>query len=162
VTALAKNKSEKPVTLSLPSRCPEGPVAFHGLGERYDYYRSCAKGACAGPREPERFTISPGQTMELAAIEIDPNGGDCTAALPTGRYTVSFSVPFSGQGCAGTFATVDGRAAPKQPPPVKPATRAECPSAPACGIACPGGEYARDDNGCTTCGCLDRRGILSP
>jgi hypothetical protein len=134
---------------------------FQGLGESYDYYRSCAKGACAGAREPERFTLLPGQTIELATIEVDPKGASCTAALPPGRHTISFSVPLAGQVCAGAFATVEGPAAPKAPPP-EPAPRAPCPPMPACGIACPGGEFARDANGCSTCGCVDRRGVLSP
>lgn len=161
VVALAKNRAPQAVTLSLPSRCPQGPIVFHGLGDGYDYYRSCAKGACAGPRNPETFTIQPGKTVELAAIEVDPKGGGCTEPLPSGRHSVSFSVPFAGQVCAGTFAVVEGRAAPK-PPPAKPAPKAPCPPAPTCGIACPGGEFARDANGCTTCGCVDRRGVLTP
>jgi hypothetical protein len=161
VIALVNNKSGKAVTLSLPSRCPQGPVVFHGLGESYDYYRSCAKGACAGPREPERFTLAPGRTVELAAIEIDPKGDGCTGALPEGRHAISFSLPFAGQVCAGTFASVEGGAASK-PTPAKPEPRAPCPPMPACGIACPGGEFARDANGCTTCGCVDRRGVVPP
>jgi hypothetical protein len=162
VTALAKNKSNEPVTLNLPSRCPQGPVVFHGLGEGYDYYGSCAMGACAGPREPERFRLAPGQTVELAAVQIDPGGAGCTVALPEGKHAVTFTVPRAGQVCVGTFASVEGPPAPKPKAPAKPPPRATCPPMPTCGLACPSGEFARDANGCPTCGCVDRRGILQP
>lgn len=160
VTALAKNKSSKEITLSLPSRCPQGPVVFQGLGDGYDYYGTCAKGACAGPRDPERFTLPSGRTVELAAIEVDPKGGACTPPLPPGRHRISFTVPHGGEVCAGTFATLEVREAPKPPP--EPARKASCPPMPACGIACPGGAFARDANGCPLCGCDERRGVLAP
>lgn len=40
---------------------------------------------------------------------------------------------------------------PTKTPP-KPAER-RCPPQPACGIACPNGNYAHDENGCSLCGC---------
>lgn len=106
VTAYARNKSAKPIRLELPSRCPQGPVVFSGLSPEYDYYRSCTKGACGGPRTPVVFEIKPGEQIELEAVEIDPQGANCTAPLPPGTHAITFAVPFAGKSCFGATATV--------------------------------------------------------
>jgi len=106
VVAFARNKTQKPIRLELPSRCPQGPVVFTGLSPEYDYYRSCTKGACAGPRDPIAFEIAPGQQIELEMVEIDPQGAGCTAALPPGKHAITFAVPFAGKSCFASAATV--------------------------------------------------------
>jgi len=106
ITAFARNKSAKPIRLELPSRCPQGPVVFSGLSPEYDYYRSCAKGACGGPRDPVVFEIKPGEQIELEMVEIDPQGANCTAPLPPGTHSITFAVPFAGKSCFGATATV--------------------------------------------------------
>jgi hypothetical protein len=163
VVALAHNRTDKPITLELPDRCPQGPVVFVGLSPEYDYYGTCAAGACAGPRDPVRFNLDPGQRIELAAIMVRPGGGGCTQALPPGRHHIGFSVPYRGQTCSRGPAAIEVRD-PKPPPrpPTKtaPAPGVTCPPMPACGIACPGGSFARDAQGCPLCGCAERRGVM--
>jgi len=106
ITAVARNKSAHHLTLELPDRCPQGAVVFAGLPGDYDYYRSCTKGACAGPRKPVRFELEPGEELELEAIDVDPGGANCTQPLPKKSYAVSFAVPFAGAVCAGKFAKI--------------------------------------------------------
>jgi hypothetical protein len=86
---VAENATDAPLSFSFPDRCPQGPVRFSGLGEEYDYYRSCTKGACMGPRSPVRFTLQPGESRTIESVQLSPGGGNCVAALAPGRYEIA-------------------------------------------------------------------------
>jgi hypothetical protein len=107
VVARARNLTSEAVTLELPDRCPQGPVVFQGLPGEYDYYVSCAKGACAGPREPLRFRLDPNQEVELTAVAISPGGGNCNQPLAPGRYELGFALAGPPSSCAGSFAVIE-------------------------------------------------------
>src|SRR5690606_37048629 len=68
LVARATNLTQETITLTAPDACPAGPVRFMGLPAGYDYYGTCNAGACRGPRDPVRWTLAPGQTVELASI----------------------------------------------------------------------------------------------
>jgi hypothetical protein len=91
--ALAENATDAPLSISFPDRCPQGPVQFHGLGSDYDYYRSCTKGACMGPREPVRFSLQPHEKRTIASVQLSPRGGNCVAPLAPGHYEIAPIAP---------------------------------------------------------------------
>jgi hypothetical protein len=158
LTARVKNVTKSKLDVSVPDRCPQGPAAFQGLRAGYDYYAACTKGACAGPREPRRFTLAPGESMEIAAVEIEPARSQCDGALEPGSYTMSFSFETPLKLCTGQLPVLEV-------PSPKPAVRkpsGPCPPQPACGIACPGGAFAVDENGCTQCACAERTPSIGP
>jgi len=150
VTASLRNVTKAQLEVDLPDRCPLGPAAFSGLGDEYDYYTACARGACAGARKPIHLTLGAGQTVELTSISIDPKHGNCNRPLAPGRYTLSFGVQTKHRLCGGTTGTLQIGSPPSAP--VKPKPKRACPPQPACGIACPGG-YREDPEGCSTCAC---------
>jgi hypothetical protein len=85
----AENVGVDPLEVSLPDRCPQGPIALEGLGEGYDYYRTCNAGACSGPRPSKRVSLPPGATKELASTTVHLRGAPpCTEALTEGRYRI--------------------------------------------------------------------------
>ena len=152
VSAMMRNLTKVKLELTLPDRCPSGPANFSGLRDGYDYYAACASGACATPRPELRYTLAPGQAVEITSLEIDPKQTSCNAVLTAGHYSLGFSVQTVRRVCGGKpgeFEVVEAKAKPL--PPAKP--RAPCPRGPACGIACPGGRFAHDANGCSVCGC---------
>jgi hypothetical protein len=156
VTAALRNVTKQKLDVDVPDRCPQGPAVFHGLGDEYDYYTSCTRGACAGPRATNRVSIEPGETVELASIRIDPQHGSCNRPLVPGRYTLSFGVQTKQRLCGGTPATLDVGSPSPAPKPKR-----ACPPAPACGIGCPGG-YRDDPDGCSTCACKPENVVLPP
>jgi hypothetical protein len=94
--ASVKNLTDGPLTLTLEDRCPGGEAWFSGLEPpdgSYDYYRTCAMGACMDGRPPKVFALSPGETVEIASAEIDPAGKKpCNRPIATGTYQLSFSL----------------------------------------------------------------------
>jgi hypothetical protein len=161
ITARLKNLSKNPLEVEAPDRCPQGPAYFHGLGEDYDYYGACTQGACTSPRAPFRLLIPVGETVDVATIQVDPAGNGCNAPLPPGAYAVSFGIPTKNVYCGGPAAQFERKA----PPETKPRTAAppkKCATQPACGIACPGGNYARDEHGCSTCSCANGPSRIAP
>ena len=153
VTARLRNLTKEALVVEMPDRCPQGPAIFHGLRDGYDYYVSCMKGACMGGRPPIRHSIPAGQTIDVESIEINPVDGNCNTPLEPGSYRLSFAFQTPLRLCGGPTATLEVRPpATKPPPPAKPTK--PCPPMPTCGIACPGGEFARDADGCSTCGCV--------
>jgi hypothetical protein len=158
LTARVKNVTKGKLDVSVPDRCPQGAAAFQGLRAGYDYYAACTKGACAGPRESRRFTLAPGESVELAAVEINPARSQCDGALEPGSYPMSFSFETPLKLCTGQLPVLEV-------PSPKPAVRkpsGSCPPQPACGIACPGGALAVDENGCTQCACAERTPSVGP
>ncbi len=176
VVARVHNPSARAVGFEAEDRCPSGPVVFRGLPDGYDYYGTCAMGACAGPRPRLKLVVAPGATLTLASINVDPEGSACNRELPLGRYPVSFALEIDGTACEGGGAIVE-RLGRSEPPPVplpvpsappagpnheRPAPkRGKCPPMPACGIACPpGSSMAHDAQGCSLCACEDPPGVL--
>lgn len=168
--AYAASASDDPVELVLPDRCPNGPGTFTGLPAGYDVYGTCNAGACP-PAPPRRLTLDDAWT-ELAQASLDPRGGVCNAPLPAGHYAIGFELDTEVSVCllgaaafevapTPTVRTRPTRPAPTTPPAPptapSPTTRA-CPPMPACGLACPAGGFARDENGCTLCACDDTFG----
>lgn len=149
VSALLRNLTSEPLEVNLPDPCPRGPAEFSGLPSGYDYYGVCAAGACPAPRPPLHLSFAPGQSREVTSIDIDPKQTSCTPPLPPAQYLLGFSVKTTVAVCSGAPGKIEIKAPP--PPPAKP--KAQCPPKPACGIFCPGGRFAHDENGCALCRC---------
>jgi hypothetical protein len=95
--ARAKNLTSTPLELTLKDRCPGGEVQFSGLGHGYDYYRTCAMGACPGGRPPKVFALPPGATVDISSPNIDPDGaGPCNEPIAAGKYELTFTLPLEG------------------------------------------------------------------
>jgi hypothetical protein len=155
ITAIVHNVSNRARSFELPDRCPAGPAAFFGLPGGYDYHRTCAMGACA-EHKPRRFSVEPGQRIEIDAVTIDPAGGSCNQPLPSGQYHVGFTITYPGVTCPGSWATVGETPKPAPAPPLPktaPDRHTSCPGMPNCDLFCPGGAFARDNKGCTICAC---------
>jgi hypothetical protein len=94
--ARAKNLTAKPLELTLADRCPGGEAHFSGLETQdgyYDYYHTCAMGACAGGRPPIVIPLPPGEIVDISSAQIDPDGGrPCNGPIAAGTYKLSFSV----------------------------------------------------------------------
>ncbi|HEX2571737.1 MAG TPA: hypothetical protein VH877_19410 [Polyangia bacterium] len=166
LTARARNRSSKPVTLYTPDYCGGGgPALFVGLRPGYDAYNACSRGPCLQPRGVTQFTIPPGATQTLTEVTLHPDGDGCNAPLPPGRYAISFELPHQAEGvrvCAVKEPYRLVRKAPpakiippepSPPPPIphRPAP-SRCPPPIPCGIYCPYG-MAKDENGCSDCSC---------
>jgi hypothetical protein len=94
--ARAKNLTANPLELTLADRCPGGEAHFSGLESQdgsYDYYHTCAMGACAGGRPPIVIALPPGELVDISSAQIDPTGKKpCNRPIATGTYNLSFSV----------------------------------------------------------------------
>jgi hypothetical protein len=94
--ARAKNLTAKPLELTLEDRCPGGEAHFSGLDSQdgsYDYYHTCAMGACAGGRPPIVIALPPGELVDISSTQIDPDGQtSCNGSIAAGTYKLSFSV----------------------------------------------------------------------
>jgi hypothetical protein len=85
----AKNLTRQRLEFSIPERCPNGPVDFEGLPAGYDYYGTCASGACQGWPALRQIALPPGALQPLAEARVFIDGrAPCTTALPPGRYHV--------------------------------------------------------------------------
>lgn len=150
--ALLRNLTKARLEIDTPDQCPRGPANFGGLPEGFDYYMSCTAGACL-PRSAQHFSLAPGQSVQVAAIEIDPKQTSCNAPLAPGHYDLGFNLQAKQGVCGGKQGAIDvaAPAAASTPKPSK--SKPPCPRGPACGIACPSGRYAHDANGCSVCAC---------
>jgi hypothetical protein len=94
--ARAKNLTAKPLELTLTDRCPGGEANFSGLETQdgsYDYYQTCAMGACAPGRPPKVIALPPGEIVDISSTQIDPAGDrPCLSPIAAGTYELSFSV----------------------------------------------------------------------
>ncbi len=154
VSAMLRNLTNEQLELELPDRCPQGAAQFSGLPAGFDYYGSCVAGACAEPRSNVHLSLAPGQALELAAIDIDPKQTSCNAPLPPGQYQLGFGIATNLRVCGGNPGKIEISARPSKPVSATPAKpKGPCQPWPACAIACPGGRYAHDENGCAICGC---------
>jgi hypothetical protein len=104
--------------------------------------------------------MSPGQSIEVTTIRVEPDGNGCNAPLEPGTYFVSFGMSTGHVLCGGPAAHFDRKAMPAKAR--KASAAKKCPPQPACGIACPGGRFARDENGCSTCGCAKGPAVVVP
>jgi hypothetical protein len=97
--ARAKNLTTKPLELTLSDRCPGGEAHFSGLEVQdgsYDYYHTCAMGACAGGRPPIVIALPPGEIVNISGAQIDPDGRKpCNDPIAVGTYKLSFSLPLA-------------------------------------------------------------------
>jgi hypothetical protein len=95
--ARAKNLTTKPLELTLKDRCPGGEAQFSGLGDAYDYYATCAMGACAGGRPPRVIALPPGETVDISSTDIDPDGdAPCNEPIAARKYELTFTLPLEG------------------------------------------------------------------
>jgi hypothetical protein len=155
LTAVMSNLTRAPIEVVLPERCPSGPIAFSGLGAKYDYYGVCAATPCQPLAAEQRRSI-PSGTHELARTAIDPRGTACAPPLAPARYTITFPpprLPAHVRACSSASPILDLR----RPPPVRkrPPKRSTCENANvrACDLFCPNGEYLKDAEGCSLCAC---------
>lgn len=126
LTAIAEG-GEADYVLELEDRCPNGLVGFEGLGAGYDYYGTCAKGACPGGRSAQRIRIGSHQRVPLSTTTIDPlTETACTKPLAKGRYIVRSVLPEGAQACiVPSVIEIGGELPPARP------TMPMIPSAPA-------------------------------
>ena len=69
ITAVAENLTGKPLEITFGDNCPAGSVQFSGAGDGYDYYGTCAAGACS-PERPKTHTITiPSIAVEVSELE---------------------------------------------------------------------------------------------
>jgi hypothetical protein len=121
----AENRTSSPQEVVLPDRCPAGPIELAGLPAGYDYYGTCAMGACAGPRPDARIGLGTGERRELGRTTINVEASSCNAALPAGEYGITAAVPGVHPSCiSGAHLVVGAPESPpapvtKTPPPTK-------------------------------------------
>lgn len=100
VTVFAESTTTYPQEITLPDRCPSGPIDFEGLGPGYDYYGVCNVGACVGQRSAEHVRVGPGERVPIASTKIAARGdGACTKSLSPGRYIVRPILPDAVHAC---------------------------------------------------------------
>lgn len=102
----AENRGTGVEELVLPDRCPNGPVEFSGLVAGYDYYGTCAMGACPGERAPTRLGLGRGERRELVRTTLELGDSSCNAPVPAGEYRLSASVPGVEPACVGSVVLV--------------------------------------------------------
>jgi hypothetical protein len=89
LTGIAENRTDAPLSFTLPDRCPQGELDFTGLPAGYDYYRWCTKGACAGPRRPLAFQLAPREKRVIVATTLSVDGSaPCSIALQPKLYSI--------------------------------------------------------------------------
>lgn len=95
ITAVAENLTGKPLEITFGDNCPAGSVQFSGAGDGYDYYGTCAAGACS-PERPKThtITIAAGETKTLETVTIALDGDTCNQPIVKGtKLNLSFSLP---------------------------------------------------------------------
>lgn len=141
--------------ITLRHACPGGPLSFVGLGQGFDYYGTCNMGACIEPDAQTRLLVpAGGQTITVASLSWPEAGDGCRAKLEPGRYDINgfgeLVAPEGSSLCGLAHTRLEIPAPPKPPTPAH-----RCPPMPTCGLACEGGAFARDENGCSRCACAD-------
>jgi len=90
--AHVRNLTNDDLPLTVKDFCPAGVAAFQGLPEGYDYYTTCAAGACPD-LPPQVFIIPANQTVIIAAPAINLSGGTCNDPVPPAlTYEINYSV----------------------------------------------------------------------
>jgi Domain of unknown function (DUF4156) len=120
VEVTAENTSANPLDFDLDGRCPGGIVDLAGLGAGYDYYGTCAAGACPGPAGSKHVHLDVHGRATLASTTILGRGGSCTPALAPGRHSIQAVAPPLGVSVCSEAAVFDVPAAvpvPVVPPP---------------------------------------------
>jgi hypothetical protein len=108
VIVSAENRDTGVQELVVPDRCPSGPIDFSGLPAGYDYYGTCAMGACPGERAATRLGLGLGESRELARTTLDLGDATCNEPVPAGEYRLSASVPGVEPACVGSVVLVVG------------------------------------------------------
>jgi hypothetical protein len=116
----AENVSPAAVEFDLPDRCPAGALDFEGLTPGFDYYGTCAMGACPGPRAATHVRLQPGERRALASIALHVAGSSCTGPIARGYYSVRPVVPAMGPRTCFDVAALDLRAEAVSPLVVAP------------------------------------------
>ncbi|MBK8172149.1 MAG: hypothetical protein IPK60_17640 [Sandaracinaceae bacterium] len=130
LNATLLNRTQAPIEVTLPDRCPAGPIDFDGLGEGFDYYEACAAGACPGPRTPRVVQIAAGQTVQVATASLEFASSACQRLPSPGHYTIT-PLPLQSASRVCTYGVgidVQAEPPPAPPPPAPPVVPA--PSAP--------------------------------
>lgn len=157
----AKNVSQASVTITLPSRCAQSPIALSGLPEGYDLYSTCDADPCV-EQPPVTRAIAPGETVELAAARIRDDGADvCQQRLAPGRYVLAPIAPQT----SVVSCTTDAALAVNDEPPPSPRAPAQAtsqnhppkPPPPVAGLAVPP-EYACESSADCALVCPEVRG----
>lgn len=133
------NRSSRPVTMTLQHPCPSPPMSFEGLPAGVFAFQTCTMGPCV-TNEPLVVTLAPSERRLLATGFVSWSGGPCSAPVEPQTFSVRGVLRFEG---AGVAMCEMAKAAPATPP---------CPRPEPCGVYCEFGQ-AKDENGCTTCGC---------
>jgi hypothetical protein len=94
VRAVARNRTDRTLVFHFRPRCPGGDITFQGLRPGYDFYGTCAMGACM-PQAPREVRLSPGASTGLAMATIDPRrSSPCNGErIAPGRYPIEPVVP---------------------------------------------------------------------
>ncbi|MEO1267196.1 MAG: hypothetical protein AAFX99_03795 [Myxococcota bacterium] len=100
VNAVMTNITDTTVTVTLDDRCPDSYAIWSGAGDDYDYYDSCASGACDPDRPPTTsFELAPGASENVGSVPLGQftTGGSCNEPIASGTsITLGFSVSLSG------------------------------------------------------------------
>lgn len=136
------NRTSRPVTMTLMNPCPSPPMAFEGLPPGVFAFQTCAMGPCVS-REPLTVTLAPSERRLLATGFVPWAGGPCSAPVEPQAFSLRGVVLFQGPSLPTCQEPVT---------PVAPVTAPKCPPPEPCGVYCEFGQ-AKDENGCTTCGC---------
>lgn len=159
VRATLASNSDEAVKLTLRSPCPGGPVSFSGPEEeRYEYNGTCNAGPCREADKPLTVSLPAGRRkVEVASTSFSLKGDACVPEFSRGTHEVyGHAEVLSPQGatiCGSAFTTF---AVPETEKKRAPRAPAPCPPQPVCGLACPSGGFARDENGCFLCACAER------
>lgn len=136
------NRSSRPVTMTLQSPCPSPPMSFEGLPAGVFAFQTCTMGPCV-TNEPLEVTLAPSERRLLATGFVPWRGGPCSAPVDPQTFSLRGELRFEG----AAVVTCQLPVTPVAPPPVP-----KCPPPEPCGVYCEFGQ-AKDENGCTTCGC---------
>ncbi len=136
VRVIAENKQNTAITLTLPERCPNGLIDFHGLDDGYDYYGTCNTGPCIKPNGTTTLKLKPHERRTLAETTLHLSGrAPCTKPLTPGKHMLLAEPPQNELPICSQplFFEVPGKTLPA---PVAPAG-AECSTAADCVLSCP-------------------------
>jgi hypothetical protein len=112
----ADNRDTGVQELVLPDRCPNGPVELSGLPAGYDYYGTCAMGACLGDRPPLHIGLGVGERRELSRTSLELGASTCNAPVPAGEYLVSAVVAGVDAACITGATLIVGGSTTDTPP----------------------------------------------
>lgn len=157
IRATLASNSDNSVRVTLRSPCPGGPVSFSGREKGYEYNGTCNAGACREADKPLTVSLPAGRRkVEIASTSFSLSGDACLPEFSPGTHEVyGHAEVLSPKGatiCGSAFTTFT---VPETEKKRAPPARAPCPPQPICGLACPSGRFARDENGCSLCACAE-------